>query len=233
MGDVWRTRLLWAAIGSVSTWAALRVFSPGAPQDTVTNATPQALPQAAPTSAKASITPVPSGRHDSAVAAVVETPSVNAPPDTAPVVIAPPVDTAPDTNTAPADAADAAPSDDVPDSEPGAAPPGDAPEYPLPRMPGMRTLRRSGRFDPELSRWVLMRASRVPAPASAVESFYTKALRDEGLTVARVDEPPDAAGTRRITLRARNASAKAQIAIRQPAGELVTTTRVIWQADAK
>lgn len=96
----------------------------------------------------------------------------------------------------------------------------------------MSNLRRTDRYDDELGRWVITRASRVPAPASAVESFYTKALEAEGMSVSRVDEPPDASGTRRVTLKARGKNGKAQVAIRQPAGELSTTARVIWQPGA-
>jgi len=95
----------------------------------------------------------------------------------------------------------------------------------------MRTLRRSERFDDELGRWVLTRAQRVPAPLFAVESFYTKAFKDYGMSVSRLNEPVDANGTRRVTIRARNKLGKAQVAIRQPADELQTTARIIWQTD--
>ena len=96
-------------------------------------------------------------------------------------------------------------------------------------MPGMQNLRRSDRFDTKKQVWVLVRASKVPAPLTAVTSFYKKALQTEGLSVSQIDEPPDQEGTKRATLKGRQGSTKVQIAIRQPAGSFETTARVIWQ----
>ena len=93
----------------------------------------------------------------------------------------------------------------------------------------MQNLRRTDRFDPDKEVWVLVRASKVPAPLSAVTSFYTKALETEGLSVSQIDEPPDEEGTKRATLKGRLGNTKVQIAIRQPASSFETTARVIWQ----
>ncbi|MBL4685977.1 MAG: hypothetical protein JKY37_15390 [Nannocystaceae bacterium] len=213
MADLWRTRLIWAGIGAAAAVAAIRFGTPALVASSVAPVADAAVASAA--------------MDEPAVA----TQSGPAPADDLPATPVP--RRAEQTGDVEAGVASKPvrhtkadkPSKAVQHSPPDKA----APEYPFPRMPGMTKLRSSQRFDDKQGRWIITRASRVPAPMSVVESFYTRALRDAGMTVRRIDEPTDADGTRRLTLKARGKSGRAQIAIRQPAGELTTTARVIWQ----
>lgn len=209
MADIWRTRLVWAGIGAGAAVLAIRLAGPGAAHG-------PGVPVA---SASASLwRPAADDGEHAAVSARDPAPQQRTETEPGPAV-------PPEAKAVAATAEDAAAPPDQ-----AAAP--DKPAYPLPRMPGSKNLRRTDRFDDALGRWVLTRASRVPAPVFAVEAFFAKALESEGMTVAHVSEPPAADGTRRVTLRGRSKRAKAQVAIRQRPGELITTARVIWQPSA-
>jgi hypothetical protein len=115
-------------------------------------------------------------------------------------------------------------SDSDPDPDPGRAP-----AIRLSKLPGTRTLRTSARFDEELSAWVLTQSLRVPANAGQVESFYRKALEEEGLKVTAFVEPVTDEWAVRVTVRGRGRADKVSISIRQPPDEMRTTARIIWE----
>ena len=149
--------------------------------------------------------------------------------DPAPAQDVPPPEPAPAANRA--DVPPPVVEPDVPASrldvpEVVAAPTGPAPKFPLPRMPGTRKLRASTTPADDGRGWVLVQTLRVPAKLSQVESFYRKALTDQGLAVTGGSNP---ARPNRAFLRGRSRRAHADVTITTKEGKLQTTVRTIWR----
>ncbi len=113
-----------------------------------------------------------------------------------------------------------------PNAETSTDPPANAPALPLPRMPGTRRLRSTATPAEDGRGWVLVHALQVPAKPEQVETFYRKALADQGMRITGGSTP---AQPGRVFLRGRDHRAHADITIAGRGSRVRTSVQVIWR----
>ena len=218
----WSGRLAWFAAGAIAY--ALATASPEEQASPASNVIAHADrspdPQVEASLAARSSEPAPPDdpvpereEHDEAIAAEAIPPVADADSD--------PLEPAPLEATP----TEAAPTEATPTE---ATPPtSNAPSLPLPRMPGTRRLRSTATPAEDGRGWVLVHALQVPAKPEQVETFYRKALADQGLRVAGSRTP---AQPGRVFLRGRGRRAHADVSIDGRGSRARTSVQVIWRA---
>ena len=224
----WSGRLAWFAAGAIAY--ALATASPEEQASPASNVIAHADrspdPQVEASLAARSSEPAPPDdpvpereEHDEAIAAEAIPPLSDADADPA----EPPGLEATPTEATPTEATpglEATPTEATP-------PTSSAPGLPLPRMPGTRRLRSTATPAEDGRGWVLVHALQVPAKPEQVETFYRKALADQGLRVAAGRTPTQPG---RVSLRGRGRRAHADVSIDGRGSRARTSVQVIWRA---